>query len=69
MNPIAVCLEIGCEEINDVFAGDPWPYGIEANRPTLEALVSYLADQGMIAKPLRVEDLFVLIREKDPNVW
>ncbi len=57
------------EEINDVFGGDPWPYGIEANRPTLEALVSYLADQGMIAKPMRVEDLFVPVREKDRSVW
>ena len=57
------------EEINQVFGGDPWPYGIEANRPTLEALVSYLADQGMIAKPMRIEDLFVPVREKDASVW
>jgi hypothetical protein len=27
------------DEIDDVFGGDPWPYGVEANRPTLEALV------------------------------
>ena len=23
------------DEINAVFGGDPWPYGVEANRPTL----------------------------------
>ena len=27
------------QEIDELFAGDPWPYGIDANRPTLEALV------------------------------
>jgi 4,5-dihydroxyphthalate decarboxylase len=38
---------------------DPWPYGIEANRPTLTALVQYMAEQHLIAKPLPIEDLFV----------
>src|SRR5262245_33543441 len=38
------------EEIDQVFGGDPWPYGIEANRPSLEALVQYLADQALIEK-------------------
>ena len=37
------------DEIHDVFGGDPWPYGVEKNRPTLEALVTYLADQHLIA--------------------
>jgi 4,5-dihydroxyphthalate decarboxylase len=47
------------DEIDEVFGGDPWPYGIEANRPTLEALVRFLADQSMIAAPVKLEDLFV----------
>jgi 4,5-dihydroxyphthalate decarboxylase len=47
------------EEIDEVFGGDPWPYGIEPNRPTLEALVQYLAEQGLIAGPVPVEKLFV----------
>jgi len=47
------------DEIHDVFGGDPWPYGVEANRPTLEALVTYLADQHLIAAPVKVDDLFV----------
>ncbi len=47
------------DEIEEVFGGDPWPYGIEANRPTLEALVTYLAEQNLIAKPIPIEQLFV----------
>jgi 4,5-dihydroxyphthalate decarboxylase len=46
------------DEIDEVFGGDPWPYGIEPNRPTLEALVRFLADQSMIAAPVKVDDLF-----------
>jgi hypothetical protein len=36
------------------------PYGIEANRPTLEALVRYMVEQSFIAKPISIEDLFVV---------
>jgi 4,5-dihydroxyphthalate decarboxylase len=47
------------DEIYEVFDGDPWPYGVEANRPTLEAFVTYLQDQSLIAAPVPVDDLFV----------
>ena len=50
------------DEIEAVFGGDPWPYGVEANRPTLNALVRYLEEQGVIAKAPRVDDLFVPVR-------
>jgi 4,5-dihydroxyphthalate decarboxylase len=46
-------------EIDDVFGGDPYPYGIEPNRPTLEALVRYLAEQHFIPRPIPIEELFV----------
>lgn len=46
------------EEIERVFGGDPWPYGIEPNRPTLEALLDYLHEQHMIARKPALEDLF-----------
>jgi 4,5-dihydroxyphthalate decarboxylase len=49
------------DEIDDVFGGDPWPYGIEPNRPTLEALVRYMAEQSLIKAPIPVDDLFVPI--------
>ncbi len=48
------------DEIDDVFGGDPWPYGIEANRPTLEALVQYMVEQHFIPKRISIEDLFVV---------
>ncbi len=47
------------EEIDEVFGGDPWPYGIEPNRATLAALVQYMAEQGLIADRVPVENLFV----------
>jgi 4,5-dihydroxyphthalate decarboxylase len=52
-------LERDIEEIDQVFGGDPWPYGVAANRPTLTALVQYMAEQYLIAKPMPIEDLFV----------
>jgi len=47
------------EEIDELFGGDCWPYGVEPNRPTLEALVTYMAEQGLIAAPIPIEKLFV----------
>jgi 4,5-dihydroxyphthalate decarboxylase len=52
-------LQSEIEEIDEVFAGDAWPYGVEPNRPTLEALVAYMVEQHFIAKPIPIEDLFV----------
>jgi len=47
------------DEIDEVFGGDPWPYGVAANTPTLEALVTYMVEQSVIAAPMRLDDLFV----------
>jgi 4,5-dihydroxyphthalate decarboxylase len=47
------------EEIDRVFGGDAFPYGIAANRPTLEALVAYMVEQHFIAQPVAIEELFV----------
>jgi len=55
-------LHADLDEIDAVFDGDPWPYGVEPNRPTLNALVRYLEEQGVIAKAPRVDDLFVPVR-------
>jgi len=46
------------EELDTLFGGDCWPYGIEPNRPTLEALVTYMAEQGLIPQPIPIEQLF-----------
>ena len=49
------------DEIHEYFGGDPWPYGVEKNRPTLEALVQYLQDQHLIAYKPTLEELFAPI--------
>ncbi len=49
------------EEIDAVFGGDAWPYGVEPNRPTLEALVQYMTEQHFIPKSIPVDELFVPI--------
>jgi 4,5-dihydroxyphthalate decarboxylase len=38
--------------------GDPLPYGIEPNRQALEAIVRYSVEQGILSRPVAVEELF-----------
>ena len=52
------------DEIDDVFGGDPWPYGVEPNRPTLEALIDYMVEQAFIPRKIPIEELFVPVTEK-----
>jgi 4,5-dihydroxyphthalate decarboxylase len=39
--------------------GDPLPYGIEPNRKMLEAIIQYSVEQGILSKPVPVDELFV----------
>jgi 4,5-dihydroxyphthalate decarboxylase len=48
------------DELDALFGGDAWPYGIEPNRPTLEALMRYLHEQGIIKVRMQIDDLFIL---------
>jgi 4,5-dihydroxyphthalate decarboxylase len=51
------------EEQEAILGKDPWVYGLNAaNRYNLETLIRYAHHQGMIQKPLSVDDLF------DPSV-
>jgi len=52
------------DEIDEVFGGDPWPYGIERNRATLEAMVDYMMEQSFIPKKIPIEDLFAKVEER-----
>jgi 4,5-dihydroxyphthalate decarboxylase len=52
------------DEIRDVFGDDCWPYGVERNRKTLESLVKYLHEQGMIERTVSVDELFVPVKER-----
>jgi 4,5-dihydroxyphthalate decarboxylase len=44
--------------MRDMFGGDPFPFGIEENRPTLEQLALYAYQQGIAHKHVTPEDLF-----------
>jgi 4,5-dihydroxyphthalate decarboxylase len=46
------------EEEREVLGPDPWAYGLETNRATLETLVEYAFEQGLIKRRLDLKDLF-----------
>jgi 4,5-dihydroxyphthalate decarboxylase len=46
------------DEMRSIFGENFWPYGLEANRPTLEKLVSYAFQQGISSRRLSVDELF-----------
>jgi 4,5-dihydroxyphthalate decarboxylase len=39
--------------------GDPLPYGIDANRPSIDALITYALQQGLIPSRPRIDEVFV----------
>lgn len=43
----------------EVVGADPLPYGIEANRPTLEAIIRHAHAQKILSRPIAVEEMFV----------
>ncbi len=45
-------------EITEVLGGDPWPYGIEANRTTLSAFLDMSFEQGICSRRLHPDELF-----------
>jgi len=46
------------EEEREIFSGNLWPYGLDANRHVLETLVQYAHEQGLIKKRLDLNSLF-----------
>lgn len=46
------------EEQRSIFGGDPWPYGVEQNVKTIEALAQYSYEQGLSKRKIGVEELF-----------
>lgn len=48
------------EEQEEILGKDPWAYGLgEANRKTLETLIGYSHEQGLIGRRLSLDELFV----------
>lgn len=45
-------------DARDVLGSDPWPYGVDANRTTLEAFTAFAAEQGVAERRLSAEELF-----------
>ncbi|VCU69210.1 4,5-dihydroxyphthalate decarboxylase [Pigmentiphaga humi] len=50
------------EETVAALGPDPWPYGIEANRPTLDAFSAMLHDDGYLERPMSWDEVFVPAR-------
>ncbi|MEX1083719.1 MAG: 4,5-dihydroxyphthalate decarboxylase [Xanthobacteraceae bacterium] len=55
--PIPWCYE-QTRRAKEIFGEDFWPYGIEANRKTLDAFLQYAFEQGVCHRRLAPEDLF-----------
>lgn len=46
------------DETQALFGPDPWPYGIDPNRPVLKMFLEDVREQGLIARDMAPEDLF-----------
>jgi 4,5-dihydroxyphthalate decarboxylase len=48
------------EEQEEILGTDPWEYGVSPrNRNTIETLVAYSHEQGLIKRKLPLEELFL----------
>ncbi len=54
-------LHAALEEIDELFGGDPWPYGAERNRTSLEMLGGFLAQQGFLSGAPTIDAMFAPI--------
>jgi 4,5-dihydroxyphthalate decarboxylase len=55
------------ERTRHLMGMDFWDYSIEGSRPTLEALMRYLYEQGLTGSRMKVEELFVKNIHDDLN--
>ncbi len=56
-------LQRSLEEARELLGADFWPYGIEPNRKTLEAVFTYLHEQGLTRSIWKITDLFEPVNE------
>ena len=58
------------EETQALMGDNFWPYGIEPNRKTLDALFQYSYEQGLCSRKLSIVDVFypasLALSEKTP---
>ena len=48
------------DDARAIMGDDSWPYAIEKNRATLEAICQYAFEQGLAARMMAIEELFAL---------
>lgn len=46
------------EEVRILMGPDFWPYGIERNRKTIDALCDYAFEQGLVPRRISIDELF-----------
>jgi 4,5-dihydroxyphthalate decarboxylase len=51
-------LTVYARRMRDMFGGDPFPFGIEENRPTFEQFLRYVHEQGIAHRHAKVEEIF-----------
>lgn len=49
------------DDMAETFGADPWPYGIDSNRKTLETLIRYMVEQRLMPRPIPLEEAFAPI--------
>ncbi len=54
-------LHAALEEVDELFGADPWPYGVERNRTSLEMLAGFLAQQGFLPEAPSIDAMFTPI--------
>jgi 4,5-dihydroxyphthalate decarboxylase len=52
----------------DVLGADFWPYGIEPNRPTLDAFLRFAWEQGVLHRQLAAEEIFAATTQSHVHV-
>ena len=57
------------ERTEKVMGRDFWPYGLEANRQTIETLVQYSHEQGLAARRVPIEELFAEVTFDQYSIW
>ncbi|MDC0033681.1 ABC transporter substrate-binding protein [Alphaproteobacteria bacterium] len=50
------------DEMDRVFGGDPWPYGLEPNRAHLNTFLHYLVEEAFLPAPTPLDTLFAPVQ-------
>ena len=47
--------------MNEIFSGDAWPYGLDANRSHLETFTRYLVEEGFLPEAPALDEILVSV--------